>query len=106
MSVQTDKGVADLDSNAIAWLENYKNALAKIKEWQEVADVARSHIEKSLGESEVGMYENRPVVRWSFVETHRFDIKRAKELLPEPLLDSLQIVSTSRRFTLVGSENE
>jgi hypothetical protein len=78
VSVQIDKGAADLDSNAVAWLENYKNALAKIKEWQEVADVARSHIEKTLGESEVGIYQNRPVVRWSFVETHRFDVKRAK----------------------------
>ncbi len=106
MSVQTDKGVAELDSNSVAWLENYKNALAKIKEWQEVADVARSHIEKTLGESEVGMYQNRPVVRWSFVETHRFDVKRAKELLPQPLLDTLQIVSTSRRFALVESDDE
>ncbi len=106
MSVQTDKGVAELDSNAVAWLENYKNALAKIKEWQEVADVARSHIEKTLGECEVGMYENCPVVRWSFVETHRFDVKRAKELLPQPLLDTLQIVSTSRRFALVESDDE
>ena len=106
MSVQTDKGVAEFDSNAVAWLENYKNALAKIKEWQEVADVARSHIEKTLGESEVGMYQNRPVVRWSFVETHRFDVKRAKELLPQPLLDTLQIVSTSRRFALVESDDE
>jgi len=106
VNVEVDKGVANLDSNAIAWLENYKNALAKIKEWQEVADVARSHIEKTLGESEVGMYQNRPVVRWSFVETHRFDIKRAKELLPQPLLDTLQIVSTSRRFALVESDDE
>jgi hypothetical protein len=106
VSVQIDKGAADLDSNAVAWLENYKNALAKIKEWQEVADVARSHIEKTLGESEVGIYQNRPVVRWSFVETHRFDVKRAKEILPQPLLDTLQIVSTSRRFALVESDDE
>ena len=82
MSVEIETGIVDFDSNTAAWLENYKNALAKIKEWQEVADVARAHIEQSLGDAEVGMYQNRPVVRWSFIETRRFDVKRAKEILP------------------------
>lgn len=106
MSVEVENGIAELDSNAIAWLQNYKNALVKIKEWQEVADVARSHIEKSLGNSEVGMYENRPVVRWSFVETHRFDVKKAKELLPQELLANLEITTQSRRFALVEANDE
>ena len=106
MSVQIDKGAADLDSNAIAWLENYKNALAKIKEWQEVADVARSHIENSLGDAEVGMYLNRPVVRWSFIETRRFDVKRAKEILPSQVLDTLEVITNSRRFSIVEQGDE
>lgn len=88
------------------WLENYKNALAKIKEWQEVADVARAHIEQSLGDAEVGMYQNRPVVRWSFIETRRFDIKRAKEILPEQVLDTLEVITNSRRFAIVDQDNE
>lgn len=106
MSVQIETGVIDFDDNTAAWLENYKNALAKVKEWQEVADVARAHIEQSLGDAEVGMYQNRPVVRWSFVETRRFDIKRAKEILPVQVLDTLEVISNSRRFTIVEQDNE
>ena len=106
MSVEIETGVVDFDSNTAAWLENYKNALAKIKEWQEVADVARAHIEQSLGDAEVGMYQNRPVVRWSFIETRRFDVKRAKEILPTQVLDTLEVISNSRRFSIVEQDNE
>jgi len=106
VSVEIETGVVDFDDNTAAWLENYKNALAKIKEWQEVADVARAHIEQSLGDAEVGMYQNRPVVRWSFIETRRFDVKRAKEILPEQVLDTLEVISNSRRFAIVDQDNE
>ena len=106
MSVEIETGVVDFDNNTAAWLENYKNALAKIKEWQEVADVARAHIEQSLGDAEVGMYQNRPVVRWSFIETRRFDVKRAKEILPEQVLDTLEVITNSRRFSIVEQDNE
>jgi len=106
VSVEIEKGVVDFDSNAVAWLENYKNALAKIKEWQEVADVARAHIENSLGDCEVGIWQNRPVVRWSFIETRRFDIKRAKEILPQQVLEVLEVITNSRRFSIVEADNE
>lgn len=106
MSVEIEKGVIDFDDNAIAWLENYKNALARVKEWQEVADVARAHIENSLGDAEVGMYQNRPVVRWSFIETRRFDVKRAKEILPPQVLDVLELITNSRRFSIVEQGDE
>ena len=106
MSVEIETGVVDFDDNTASWLENYKNALTKIKEWQEVADVARAHIEQSLGDAEVGMYQNQPVVRWSFIETKRFDVKRAKEILPEQVLDTLEVITNSRRFSIVEQSNE
>lgn len=106
MSVEIETGVVDFDDNTASWLENYKNALTKIKEWQEVADVARAHIEQSLGDAEVGMYQNQPVVRWSFIETRRFDVKRAKEILPEQVLDTLEVITNSRRFSIVEQSNE
>jgi len=40
MSVESGTGVVDFDANTAAWLEQYKSAIAKIKELQEVADVA------------------------------------------------------------------
>jgi hypothetical protein len=106
MSTEIETGVVDFDNNTVAWLENYKGALVKIKEWQEVADVARAHIEQSLGDAEVGMFQNRPVVRWSFIETRRFDVKRAKEILPTQVLDTLEIITNSRRFSIVELDNE
>ena len=52
MSTEIETGVVDFDNNTAAWLENYKNAIVKLKEWQEVADVARAHIEIALGDAE------------------------------------------------------
>ena len=86
------------------WLEQYRSALAKIKEWEEVADVARSHIEAALGDAEVGYYKGQQVVRYTTVTSTRFDVKRAKELVPPQVLDVLQVQSNSRRFTLVNQD--
>ena len=104
MSVEIEKGVIDFDDNAIAWLENYKNALAGVKEWQEVADIARSHLESALGDAETGIYQGQSVVRWTSVESSRFDVKKAREILPENVVDLLQTTSISRRFTLVNQD--
>jgi predicted phage-related endonuclease len=106
VSIEIETGVVDFDNNTAAWLENYKNAIVKLKEWQEVADVARAHIEVALGDAEIGMYQNRPVVRWSLVETRRFDTKRAREILPQQVIDSLEVISKSRRFSIMEQENE
>ena len=104
MSVEIETGVIDFDVNVAAWLEQYKSSLAKIKELQEIADIARSHIENALGDNQVGMFLNRPVVRWSFVESKRFDTKRAREILPAQVIEALEVVTTSRRFSLVSGD--
>lgn len=104
VSVEIETGVVDLDVNTAAWLEQYKTTLAKIKELQTVADIARSHIEAALGENQTGMFLNKPVVRWSVVESRRFDTKRAREILPAQVVEALEVVSTSRRFTLVNED--
>ena len=106
MSVEIGKGVVDFDENIAMWLEQYRHALTKIKEWEEVADVARSHIEASLGDNEIGLYRGREVVRFTSVTSTRFDTKRAKEILPPQVLDVLQVQSTHRRFTLVNQDEE
>jgi predicted phage-related endonuclease len=105
MSVEIETGVVDLDANTAAWLEQYKSALAKIKELNEVADVARAHIEIALGDCELGMFLNRPVVRWTKVESKRFDTKRAREILPAQVIDALEVVSVSRRFSIVQEDD-
>ena len=104
MSIEIEKGVVIFDDGAAHWLERYKDALAKIKEWQEVAEIARAHLENHLGDNEEGFYQGRRVVRWTTVTSNRFDVKRAKEILPEQVLDLLNVQSTARRFTVVEDE--
>lgn len=106
MSTEIEKGVIDFDESIAMWLEQYRSALAKIKEWEEVADVARSHIESALGDAEVGLYKGQQVVRFTTVTSTRFDVKRAKELLPPQVLDVLQVQTNSRRFTLVNQDQQ
>ena len=101
MTQQTAIGVVDLDDNTASWLDQYRNALARIKEWQEAADVARSHLESALGDNEIAMYRNKQVIRYTRYEQTRFDVKHAKEILPPQILDVLNVKSTIRRFTLV-----
>lgn len=104
MSIEVEKGVIDFDDSVAMWLEQYRSALAKIKEWEEVADVARSHIENALGDGELGYYQGQQVVRYTTITSTRFDVKRAKEILPPQVLDLLQVQSVSRRFSLVNNE--
>jgi hypothetical protein len=106
MSMELEKGVVDFDENIAMWLEQYRHALAKIKEWEEVGDVARSHIEAALGDNEVGLYKGQQVVKFTSVVSTRFDVKRAKEILPPQVLDVLNVQSTHRRFTLVSQDEQ
>jgi len=104
MSMEIEKGVIAFDQDVANWVLQYKQALEKAKEWQEVADVARSHIESALGEAEVGLWQGRPVVRFTTVATRRFDTKKAQEILPEEVLNILYTESQHRRFTMVTED--
>lgn len=104
MSMQVEKGVVVLDDNTAQWLKQYREALAKIKEWQEVADIARSHLENALGDCEEGVHNGQAVVRWTSIESRRFDTKRAREILPPQVVEMLEVVQQSRRFSLVENQ--
>lgn len=104
MSMQVEKDVVVLDDNTAQWLKQYREALAKIKEWQEVADIARSHLENALGDCEEAVHNGQTVVRWTQIESKRFDVKRAKEVLPPQVIEMLEIVQHSRRFSLVENQ--
>jgi predicted phage-related endonuclease len=104
MSMEIESGVIAFDQDIANWVAQYKNAMEKAKEWQEIADVARSHIENALGDAEVGLWQGRPVVRYTTVETSRFDTKKAKELLPSEIVELLQSTTQHRRFTIVTED--
>jgi predicted phage-related endonuclease len=104
MTMEIEHGVVDFDDGVGQWLRQYKAAQAEAKKWTEIADVARSHLEAAMGDAELAMYQNRPVIRWTKVESTRFDTKRAREILPPQVIEALETVSVSRRFTIVEQE--
>lgn len=106
MSIEIEKGVVALDDATAAWLKQYREALAKIKEWEEIADIARAHLENALGDNELALWQGQPVVRWTSVTSKRFDVKKAREVLPEQFINLLETETVSRRFSLVDLDKE
>ena len=104
MSTQINAQMVDLDPTASAFLTAFIEARAKIKEWQEKADIAQEQVKAALGDSEIGLVNGREAVRWTSVETHRIDTKLIRELLPPEMVEKLETVTVSRRFTIVDEE--
>lgn len=104
MSIELEPGLIELDETAKAWLLAYKDYSAKIAELEEKRALAREHLEAALGEAETACVKGHPVIRFTKVETKRFDTKRAREILPEQVLNALEVLSYSRRFILVKDE--
>jgi predicted phage-related endonuclease len=105
MSIEIEPGVIELDDTAQAWLLQYKTTKAQIAEMEERLQVARDHLEMALGNSELAWIKGQPVIRWTKTESHRFDTKKARELLPAELIEVLETKIVSRRFSIVMDEN-
>lgn len=101
MSTQINTQMVDLDPTAIAFLNAFIEAKAKVKEWQEKADIAGEQVKASLGDAEIGLVNGKESVRWSTVESRRVDVKKLRELLPEETVAALETVTISRRFSVV-----
>jgi len=104
MSMQISTETMDFDLDTFNWVDRYRQTMQDIKELQEVADIARSHIEAAMGDCQIGFHHNRPVVRWTTVTTERLNTKMVKEALTPELLEQFTTTSTSRRFTLVDED--
>jgi predicted phage-related endonuclease len=101
MSTQISTEMVDLDHAAASFLAGYIEAKAKIKEWTEKADLYAEQVKSAMGDSQVGLVNGKEVVRWTTVESRRIDTAKVRELLPPQVIDLLEVVSTSRRFTIV-----
>ena len=104
MSTQISPEIVDFDPSIAHWVEQYRQAKIEIAKLSEHADIARANIEAALGDSQIGTVNGAPVVRWKAVESSRLDVRKAREILPEQVLDLLLVKSSSRRFTLVDPE--
>jgi len=101
MTEQTKK---ELEISIVAWLDLYKKLQGEIKELEERAADARTHIEQALGDDEIGTFQGRAVVRWTRVTSKRFDVQEAKKVLDPVIFGFLSKETVSRRFSLVTEE--
>lgn len=104
MSLEIEPGVIELDDTAQAWLLQYKTLKHQIAEMEERLKVAREHLEFALGDSELALIKGQPVIRWTRTESHRFDTKKAREILPAELIGALETTIVARRFSIVADE--
>jgi len=104
MSTQINQQMIELHEAGNAWLLAYKEAKLKIKEWTEKADIAQEQIKNMLGDAEIGLINGRESVRWITVESRRLDVKKAREILPPQVIDIIEVLSSSRRFTVIEEE--
>jgi predicted phage-related endonuclease len=101
MSVEINLEMIDLDQVASAMLAAYIEAKGKAKEWAEKADAYAEQVKAALGDHSVGLVNGREAVRWTTVESRRIDTKKAREILPPQVVDLLEVVTISKRFTIV-----
>lgn len=101
MSLQINPEEIDFDPGVIDLLSRLRRLKAEIGEMQEQADILTEQIKSAMGDALIGTVNGAPAVRWSTVESTRFDVKKAREVLPQQVIDLLEIKSQSRRFTLL-----
>jgi predicted phage-related endonuclease len=101
---ERDRARVELAADMMGWIQLLKMSQADIKALEEKVATAREKIQEALGDNEVGLIDGSPVVRWTKVTSTRLDMKKAKEVLDPKVLAFLSSESTSRRFTLVDTD--
>jgi predicted phage-related endonuclease len=102
--MEEQRASVELPLDMAGWIELYKKTQADIKVLEEKVAAAKEKIQEALGENEVGLIDGSPVVRWTKVTSTRLDMKKAKEVLDPKILAFLSSESTSRRFSLVETD--
>lgn len=96
----TDEPV-EFNAETLGWYSEFVHAREQIKKWTEIAERARQVLESALGDSTLGTINGQPVIRWGVVTSKRFDVKKARELLPAELITALEVETHTRRFDVV-----
>jgi predicted phage-related endonuclease len=102
--MEEQRASVELPLDISGWIELYKKTQADIKVLEEKVAAAKEKIQEALGENEIGLVDGFPVVRWTKVTSTRLDMKKAKEVLDPKILAFLSSESTSRRFSLVDTD--
>lgn len=95
----------ELPASVAGWLEEYKKLKAQIKELEERADIARTHVEYFLADSPLGTVNGMPVVKWGYVQTNRFDQGEAKKILTPEQIEACTKQMVVRQFRPVSQDD-
>ena len=101
MSLQINPEEIDFDPGVIGLISRLRRLKAEIGELQEQADILTEQIKSAMGDALIGTVNGAPAVKWTVVESSRFDVRKAREVLPRQVIDLLEVKTQSRRFTLL-----
>lgn len=88
----------ELPPTAAGWLKEYNKLKEQISLLTEKADIARAHVELAMAENTLATINGVPALNWSYVESNRFDQKKAKEILTADQIEQCMVVQRTRSF--------
>lgn len=103
MSMQHTQDLVEFDSDVARYVAEYRRLKVAEAQLKESLDICRAHIEAALGDSTLGLVNGEPAVRFNVVESERFDVKKAREILPPQVIELLLKKSASRRFQVLDA---
>lgn len=89
----------ELDDKASRLVVQYAELDAKAKEYDKQADAVKGQIQAILGDAEVGLWNDQPLVTWKESKSDRFDSAAFKKASPEEYAKYTKS-SVSRRFLI------
>lgn len=97
-----EKQSVEFDSMTIGWVQVYREAQAKISEFEDIAGQARHKIEQAMGNAEIATQDGVKLLSWTHTPgAFRFDAIKAKAVLGA---DGYKAICTqgvaSRRFVI------
>ena len=95
----------ELPPHLAGWLTEYNNLKSQIKDLTEKADMARAHIESALGDSTLATVNGLPVLKWDYVDSRRFNQKKAQQLLSPNVFDECFDITRSRVFSPISQDD-
>lgn len=96
-----DAVTTPLPADLAGWLDAYRHAKTKLREWEQVAHTAQQHIADHLDAAgaTIGTLNGKPAVRWKTVSRTQLDTQRLRA--DHPLIAAQYLTtSVSKRFTV------
>lgn len=92
-----------LDDKATQLISGYVELDSKAKEYTKQADALKTQIQAILGDAEIGLWNDQPLVTWKESRSERFDSTAFKKAMPAEYVKFTK-TSVSRRFLVKDAQ--